>query len=87
MRSAPSQNYKLAKLTSDHRELLEHYNLLYNIATEMHRQLTHASTNVTEPLPIGAAQESDSYDEEGTAKVKTKDEDKSRKRKPSEERD
>ena len=86
--SAPSHSYKLAKLTSDHRELPEHHScLLYSIAAEMHRQLINASTNVTEPLPASAAPKSDSFDEEGAAKVKTEDEDKGKKRKPREEPD
>ena len=87
IRSAPSHNYKLAKLTFDHHELLEHYNMLYNIAAEMHRQLTTASANATEPLPASAAPKSDSSDEEGAAKVNIEDEDKGKKRKPSEELD
>ena len=89
MRSAPSQNYKLAKLTSDHQELLRQYNLLYNIAAEMHRQLTSTSTIATEPPPaeVRAAPDSDSSDEEAAARVKAKDEDESRKRKSSEELD
>ena len=88
MRSAPSQDYKLAKLTSDHQELLRQYNMLYNIAAEMRRQLTSAPTAATEPpAKATTAPESDSSDEEGAAKAKTKDEDKSKRRKPNEEPD
>ncbi len=88
MRSAPSQDYKLAKLTSDHQELLGQYNVLYKVAAEMHRQLTNASTSATQ-TQAGAtsAAEIDSSDEEGAIKVKTEDKDKSKRRKPNEEPD
>lgn len=39
---APSDSYKLSELAADHRDLLDHYNLLYNIAAEMHQPLTNA---------------------------------------------
>ncbi len=86
MRSAPSQDYKLAKLTSDHQELLIQYNSPYKVAAKMHRQLTSASTAATQPQAgVTSAAESDSSDEEGAVKVKTEDEDISKRRKPNEE--
>ena len=88
VRTEPNQDYKLAKLTSDHQELLKQYNLMYNVVAEMHRQLTSASTTATEPpAEATAAPKSDSSDEERAVKVKAEDEDKSKKRKPSEEPD